>query len=345
MKRPRIRALVLTAGFGTRLRPLTCFVPKPLLPIAGEPLVGNTLQQLAALGCEVAVLNLHHLANQIPRTLGQIYHGMPLLYSEEEPIQGTLGALVPPREILQDADVVLLVNGDSLCRWPWRALLKRHFKSQADVTLLLHRQSPDEALGGGVALDASGRIVQIRQMDPLGPVKSRHVFAGVHLISPRLLERLEAGPGDIIADFYIPLLQEGRSLVGCVTGRHWQDLGTPDRYMAACLEHTKQPWWKLGRRRNRISPLSYVADSAEVTASIVEATARIEDGAQIQGSIVLAGAQIRSGCVIQDSIIGPGVVLPASTGIERRMIHRTLTGYQPSENETVLGDLIYTPLN
>lgn len=340
-----MRALVLTAGFGTRLRPLTCFLPKPLLPVAGEPLVGDTLQQLAALGCEVAVLNLHHLGEQIPRTLGQIYHGMPLLYSEEDPVQGTLGALVPPREMLQDADVILLVNGDSLCRWPWKSLLKRHFKSQADVTLLLHRRSPDAALGGGVALDASGRVVQIRQMDPVGAVKSRHVFAGVHLISPRLLDRLEPQPGDIVSDLYIPLLQEGRTLIGCVTGRNWHDLGTPERYMTACLERTRSPWWRFGQRRNKISPLAHIAENADVTASIVEATARVEDGAQVQGSVVLPGAQIRSGCVIQDSIIGPGVALPASTGIERRMIHRTLTGYQPSENETVLGDLIYTPLN
>lgn len=340
-----MRALVLTAGFGTRLRPLTCFLPKPLLPVAGEPLVGNTLQQLAALGCEVAVLNLHHLAEQIPRTLGQIYHGMPLRYSEEEPIQGTLGALVPPREILQDADVVLLVNGDSLCRWPWKALLKRHFKSQADVTLLLHRRAPDAALGGGVGLDDSGRVVQIRQMDPQGLVKSRHIFAGVHLISPRLLERLEPQPGDIVGDLYIPLLQEGRTLAGCVTGRDWHDLGTPERYMTACLEHTRRSWWKLKRQQSTMSPLAHIADSADVTASIVEATARIDEGARVQGSVVLPGAHIQSGCIIQDSLIGPGVVLPASTAIERRMIHRTLTGYQPSENETVLGDLIYTPLN
>lgn len=344
MKRPKLRALVLSAGFGTRLRPLTHFLPKPLLPVAGEPLVGHTLKQLAALGCEVAVLNLHHLADEIPATLGKLYHGMPLRYSLEEEIQGTLGALVPPRQTLGRADVVMLVNGDSLCAWPWKQLLRRHFKSAADVTLLVHRRSPDVALGGGVGLDRSGAVIQIRDMEPLGEVASRHVFAGVHLISPRLLESLTAGPGDIISDLYMPLLAQGKKIVCCITGRRWHDLGTPRRYLDACLEQMQRPWWR-GRRSSNVSPLAQVATTAQIDRSMVEEGTVVEEEVQLSRSLLLPGAEVGRGSVIVDSIIGPGVVLPASTRVEKRVVHRQTMGHQTSENETVLGDLIYTPLN
>ena len=106
----RIRGFVLAAGYGERLRPLTHFLPKPLLPIAGEPVIGHTLRTLAAARCEAVAVNLHHLPEAIPRQLGTSYHGLPLAYSFEEEIQGTLGALHPQLDFLAAADLVLLVN-------------------------------------------------------------------------------------------------------------------------------------------------------------------------------------------------------------------------------------------
>ena len=144
MKHIRLRGLVLSAGFGTRLRPLTHTVPKPLLPICGEPIAGWTLRRLGKVGCESAVLNTHYLADQIPAYFGASYYGLPLRFSFEPEIQGTYGALLGPREHLQEADAVLMVNGDSLCRWPLKRLVRRHLKTGADVTLLLHRRAPDD---------------------------------------------------------------------------------------------------------------------------------------------------------------------------------------------------------
>lgn len=343
MDQPRIRALVLSAGFGTRLRPLTHFLPKPLLPVVGEPVVGHTLKQLAKLGCETAVLNIHHLATAIPAALGQIYHGMPLQYSEEAEILGTLGALGPPRALLSEADVVILVNGDSLCAWPWKRLLRQHWEQRAEVTLLLHRRSPEASLGGGVGLDSSGAVVQLRDMEPLAEVASRHVFAGVHLLSPAILENFPEGPGDIISDLYMPLLARNAKIVGCVTRKRWHDLGTPERYLAACLEYAQRPWWKLGHRAG-ISPLANLSAGASVEASVLEGDCHIANGARVVRSLLLEGCRVGENCRIQDSILGPGVRLAASTRVERRMINRSTLAHTPTENETVLGDLIYTPL-
>ena len=346
---PRLRALVLTAGLGTRLHPLTLFLPKPLLPVRGEPVVGHTLRQLRAAGCEAAALNLHHLPEALPRELGRRYHGLPLVYSHEnEEIQGTLGALHPLREFLAGAEDVLLVNGDSLSRWPFSRLLRHHRRSGAEATLLLHRRPPEEALGGGVGLDADGRVRALRDVEA-GPVARRHVFAGAHVLSRRLLERVwseesSAGPGDIVGDLYIPLLAEGARLEAVVTRQPWHDLGTPRRYLEAHLDwHSGRGFWRRPLA-SWISPLAEVDPAAVVTRSAVERGAVVGREARLENSIVLEGARIAEGCRVERSILGPGARLPASTKVEGRMITRVRVGYSPGAGETVMGDLVYTPL-
>src|SRR3954451_2607453 len=100
MQGRRIRAVVLAAGPGPRPRPLTSLTPKPLLPVRGVPILGHTLARLAAIGCEAAAVNLHHLGDQIRRRFGDAHAGMPLTWSEEPEILGTLGALFPLRDFL-----------------------------------------------------------------------------------------------------------------------------------------------------------------------------------------------------------------------------------------------------
>jgi len=104
----RIRALVLAAGLGTRLRPLTEQRPKPLLPVCGVPILGHTLRQLADFGCEAAAVNLHYLGEPIRERFGDAHAGMSLTWSEEPEILGTLGALHPLKEFFAPADLVLV---------------------------------------------------------------------------------------------------------------------------------------------------------------------------------------------------------------------------------------------
>src|SRR5436190_18997206 len=126
MQGRRLRALVLAAGLGTGLRPLTDLVPKPLLPVTGVPILGYTLAQLAALGCEEVAINLHYLGDQIRQRFGDSFAGMRITWSEEPVLLGTLGAFRPLREFFAAADQVLLINGDSLSEWPLRKLVRRH---------------------------------------------------------------------------------------------------------------------------------------------------------------------------------------------------------------------------
>jgi mannose-1-phosphate guanylyltransferase len=339
---PRLRALVLAAGLGTRLQPLTDEVPKALLPVAGVPLIQLTLTRLAALGCEAVAINLHHLGGAVRQALGDDFRGLPLTYSEEPRLLGTLGALAPLREFLGAAEVVVVVNGDSLCRWPLRRLVRRHLASGARASLLLARRAPPEAFGGGVGVDGDGRVVSFRAGGlAIAPAARRLVFAGAQALSPDLLAAVGERPADLVTDLYEPLLAAGSPLLGVETGRRWHDLGIPRRYLEGLLDWIRGPWpW----RRSWISPRAGVAAGARVRRSLVEAEARVEVGARLDEAVVLPGARVGRGAELRRSILGFGTALPAGARVENRVIATHRPGRAVGPRDTVVGQLLYRPL-
>jgi len=347
VKNLRWRALVLTAGLGLRLRPLTLFLPKALLPVCGVPVAGQTLCSLSEAGCEAVALNLHHQASAIPKVLGDRFQNLPITYSLEPALLGTFGALFPLKSFLSDADLIVLVNGDSLCSWPFQRMMKQHLDTGADATLLLHRKSPTAAQGGPVGVGANGNVVQLRDSPPIQEVSKRHLFMGAHILSPHLFDRLREKPGDIVTELYIPLLREGGRMHGVVTSRKWHDLGTPARYLTACLDWTRS---RIGgvpglQPRKLIADSARVDDSADIHRSVIESDAVVDADTRIEDSLLMPGAKVPQGCTAKHSIIGPNVALPAGTDIERRMVTTIQTGYQPDAPDSVMGGLVYTRID
>ena len=344
MRGRRIRALVLAAGLGTRLRPLTNLVPKPLLPVRGEPILGHTLAQLAAGGCEAAAVNLHHLGDQVRQRFGDSHAGMPLTWSEEPELLGTLGALHPLKEFFAPADLVLVINGDSLCRWPLRKLIRRHLAGGDRATLLLTSRPDPAAFGGGVGIDRTGRILSFRPGDPeRGEAVRRHVFAGAHVLSPGLLDRVGPGKADVVRDLYVPLLQEGERLGSLVTARRWHDLGTPQRLLEAELDCARGGWPERLWRRSWISPAALLGAGARVRRSAVEPEARVGEKARIERSVLLPGARVGAGSVVREAILGFGAEVPPGTWVERRIIMPQAAGFAPGLDDSVVGGAVYTP--
>jgi mannose-1-phosphate guanylyltransferase len=337
MEARRVRALVLAAGLGTRLRPLSSSLPKPLFPVCGLPILGHTLAALARAGCEAVAINLHYRGDQIRDRFGGSFAGLPLTYSDEPAIQGTLGALYPVRDFLRAADLVVLVNGDSLCRWPLARMIRAHLRSRragsrtaAQATLLLARRADPADFGGGVGVDREGRVVSFRPASALaaapGPadstVERRLVFAGAHVLEPALLDRVGAGPADIVRDLYESLLSGNGELgepavspiLGIATDRVWHDLGTPRRYLDGVLD-----WVRTRGRGSWISPEATLGPSAGCHHSVVEAGARVGEGARLERALVLAGAEVGAGCVVGESIVGPSSVLAPGSRLERQL--------------------------
>lgn len=344
MQGRRLRALVLAAGLGTRLRPLTEHVPKPLLPVAGVPILGHSLAQLAAIGCEAAAVNLHHLGEQIRNRFGDSHAGMPLTWSEEPELLGTLGALYPLRDFFAPADLVLLVNGDSLCRWPLKRLVRQHLAGGTAVTLLLTSRPDPAEFGGGVGIDRAGNVLSFRPGDPeQGEVAHRHVFAGAHVFSPDLLSRVGPGFSDIVRDLYKPMLAEGERIRAVVDAGRWHDMGTPQRFLEGVLDWARASWPERLWRRSWISPEASLGSGCRVKRSSIEAGARVGEGARVERSILLPGARIGGGTVLREVIVGFGASIPAGAWVERRIVMPQHTGFSPGLDDSVVGGAVYTP--
>ena len=336
--------MVLAAGLGTRLRPLTTLIPKPLLPVRGVPILGHTLARLAALGCEAAAVNLHYLGDQIRQRFGDSHLGLPLTWSEEPEILGTLGALHPLRDFLAPADLVLLVNGDSLCEWPFRKLIRKHLASGARSTLLLTSRPDPARFGGGVGIDRAGRILSFWSGDlERGEVARRHVFAGAHVFSPGLLSRVGPGKSDIVRDLYLPMLAEGAAIDSVVDGGLWHDMGTPQRFLDGVLDWAQGHWPERLWRRSWISPEAGLGAGARVRRSSIEPGAKVGEGARIEGSVLLPGARIGKECVVRETIVGFGAAVPPGTWVERRIVMPQSPGFAPGLDDSVVGGAVYTP--
>ncbi len=339
-----LRAVVLAAGMGIRLRPLTEFEPKPLLPVGGAPLVSHTLAQLEAAGCEAAALNLYHLGDQIRETLGSAHGKMPLVYSEERELLGTMGALAPLREFWRDAEVLIVVNGDSLCRWPIRQLVKRHRRRGAEATLLLSKRARTEVYGG-VGIDIEGRLVSVRPGGTaFGEVERRRVFAGAQALSPALLDGMPDGPQDFVSHLWVPMMARGRTVRTYESGAAWFESGTPELYLRSVRGWVGNRWLPRWLRGSWIAPGATVDPSAKVTKSVIEAGAVVEEGSRVDRSLLLPGARASRGSQVEGSVLGFGAKLAPATRVTRRLVTPERAEIVTRTVDSIVGGLVFSPL-
>lgn len=230
-----MRAMILAAGLGTRLRPMTNAIPKPLLPVAGTPLIVWNLLLLKRHGFHEVVINLHHLGPMIQQALGDgSRYGMRIIYSQEPVILGTGGG-IKQAEPHFSGEPVLVLNGDTLFELDLDALCAFHRRREAVATLVL-RKDPEAERWGLVEVGPDQRILRItgRGITIPQPTKPR-MFAGVHILHPRLLREVPKGVASTIIDPYVAAIQRGEAVLGYDFEGYWSDVGTPERY--AQVEH------------------------------------------------------------------------------------------------------------
>lgn len=225
--------MILAAGLGTRLRPLTETLPKPLLAIAGRPLIVWNLLLLRRHGITEAIINLHHLGHLIERELGDgSSFGMRLAYSHEPALLGTGGGL-KQAEPFFGGEPFLVINADTLVEIDLGSMMAAHQAGRALATMAL-REDPEADRWGALEVETSGRIARIngRGRPPEGPTKKR-MFAGVHMVHPRLIAAVPAGRQPSIIDAYVGAIQQGEAILAHEFSGYWSDIGTPERYAQA----------------------------------------------------------------------------------------------------------------
>jgi NDP-sugar pyrophosphorylase family protein len=309
-------ALVLTAGFGTRLRPLSYVRAKPAMPVAGEPLVRRILAWLASHGTRDVVLNLHYKPQTITAVVGDGSDlGLRVSYSFEDPILGSAGG---PRQALPmiDSPRFFIVNGDTLTDVELGALAESHEASGALVTMALVVQ-PDPGHYGGVSLDAEGAVTGfVKRGTP-----STYHFVGVQAVSAAAFANVAPGqPAETVGALYPHLLAERPGCVrGFVCDATFHDVGTPHDYLLTSL--------RLARQEGRAVPL-------------VGRNCAIDDAAAVQDSVLWDDVVVEAGAALDRCIVADGVRVPAGARFEEAALVRRPAGYAPLFGEEIAGSLL-----
>jgi mannose-1-phosphate guanylyltransferase len=221
-----VRAMVLAAGFGSRLRPLTDRVPKPLLAIGGHPMIAYPLAVLRAAGIREVLVNLHHHGDQIRAALGDgTAYGLSIAYSEEDPILDTGGAIKKAEPFL-GGETFVVINADILVDLRLAEAIAWHRRQGALATMVL-RPDPLAARYGLIEIDARARVRRILGQ-PAGGAEDLIplMFAGVHVFEPDVFSYMEPGVFGIIRVTYPRLLAAGCPLFGYVFNGYWRVVDT-----------------------------------------------------------------------------------------------------------------------
>lgn len=315
-----MKAMILAAGFGTRLKALSQVRPKPMLPLCGAPLVGWSVRWLAHHGVSDVVVNLHHLGEQIEAELGDgSALGIRVHYTHEEGmILGTGGGLRNARHLLDDGsgEPIVVVNGKIMTNFELTKLVDHHREGGYEATMVL--RSDAEGVWGGSLASRDGRLINLLGVHPDGsPASERgEMFTGIHIMQPEFLDRVPAeGEQCIVRTAYRAAFAEDR--IGALnTDAYWWEHSTPERYLAGIANLVRgevdlphAPWAVRG-----ISKEASVHAEASVDANAyVGPGAVVEAGAKVGPlTAVEAGARVRTGVSLERCCVWPGAVADAS---------------------------------
>jgi NDP-sugar pyrophosphorylase family protein len=309
--------MILAAGLGTRMRPLTHLLAKPALPVLNRPLLHWTLDMLRRHGVREVVVNTHHLPATVRRAVEEEgVRGLRVRFSHEPRILGTGGALGRARRWLGKG-TVLVVNGDVLFDFDLGPLLRRHRESGAEATLALLR-NPDPRRYSAVVTSGRGWIRSFRG----GPRTSAPgLFTGLHVLEGRLLERLPAGPSDSVRDLYEPLMAEGGRVLGVRVEGAWYDFGSPPLYLASQLSMLASGFRGVARGA-LVDPSARVHPTARVVRAVVGPGVTVGPGPRVTESVLWAGARVGEGARVRRCILATGVRVGAGEALSQRVVLR-----------------------
>ena len=317
--------MILAGGMSTRLYPLTKQVPKPLVPIAGEPNSAHVMRYLRSFGVEEIAINVHYLADKIVAAFGDgSRYGINLTYLHEEKLLGSAGAVKQMERFLCD-DTFVVVGCDGLTDVRLDTLLAFHKERGALATIALVSED-DVSQYGVVVLDGDGRITEFQEKPSKGTERSNLVNTGIYIFEPEILDRIPPGEFWDFGNNVFPDLQQSAAAFYALemTGAYWIDIGTPGEYRQATRDVLAGKIRLLGDARPsgsaadaklgddvrlegdvRIGSSAVLGDGVVIIGpSVIGDRVRVDDGATVEASIIWEGTRIGKGAHISDSIVG-----------------------------------------
>ena len=321
-----MQALILAGGEGTRLRPLTTTVPKPVVPLVDRPFIRFMLDWLRSHGVDDVVMSCGHLASGVRNVLGDgSAFGLRLRYVEEPRPLGTGGALKFAESLL--AERFLMLNGDVLTDIDLTAQIEQHEATGATATLAL-TPVDDPSAYGLVRTRKGGEVTEFVEKPAPDQIDTNHISAGAYVLERSVLGLLEADqPASIERDVFPRLVGDG--LYGYASDGYWLDIGTPDRYLEGTFDILEGTVASAVRERmgdgflcvedgvenaGRIIPSALVESGCQIGVGsriggrvVLERGVTIGEHTTLERAVVLQGAEIGSRCTLSGCIIGGGV--------------------------------------
>jgi mannose-1-phosphate guanylyltransferase len=321
-------AVVLVGGFGTRLRPLTDDVPKPMLPVGNRPMIVRLAERLAAGGVTDIVLALGFMPDTFRSAFpGDVLEGstgtVRLHYAVEPEPLDTAGAIAFAARTAGVTGTFVVANGDIMTSLPIAELVAAHRAAGVEATIHL-TPVDDPSSFGVVEVDDDGLVRRFVEKPAPGETESRTINAGTYVFEESVLDRIPSGRRVSVERETFPALVADRALAAIATDHDWIDTGRPELYLAANLSHIDA---------DAVAATARVAPSAVVTSSVVGADAVIGDEVHVTDSVVLPGAEIGAGArlvrslvwgrvpggaVLVDCVVGRGAAVPDGEHSGRR---------------------------
>ena len=299
-----MKAVVLVGGEGTRMRPLTETIPKPLLPLANRPFLSEVLDRLADHGVEEVVLSSPYLESTFRPFIDSRHGSAPSVVwiTETQPLD-TAGAIVNALPLLGEGAFFVL-NGDILTDLDFTALLRFHRERGAEATITLAHVEDARAFGL-VTTDADARVQEFREK-PQDPVAG-DVNSGTYVLEPSVLRSWQRGQRvNIEREVFPVLIERDVPVFGFLSDAYWMDLGTPEKYLQAHVDLLE------GRLAGRRYDAPLVAEGAQVDTNarigsrvVLGPGAVVEEDAWVEDSVLHAGAVVQRNATVSRSILGP----------------------------------------
>lgn len=302
--------MILAAGLGTRLWPLTIDRAKPAIPFMGQPLVGYVAEYLGRHGFQDVVVNLHHRPESVRAALGDgSRFGVRLHYVFEPEILGTSGALDNARGLLAD-ETFVVVNGKIATDIDLRAALETHRRTGALATLVLRRNVERDrysvihtraglvtGIGGFPESDKAGSEAPASHHEKVeAEAGAPLMFTGIQILEPRVFDYIPRGVfSDTVKVVYLPAIERGDRLAAHVAEGYWHELSTVRRYLETSLALMKREG-----RDVEAGEGSVVEEGADVSDCVLWENVRVRAGARVRRAVLGAGVEVGPGETFED---------------------------------------------
>lgn len=326
-----MQALILAGGKGTRLRPLTVYTPKPIVPICNRQFLLYQIDTLRRAGITDITLSLSYQPQKIEQQLGDgTEFGVKLKYTVEPQPMGTAGAYKYAEDLIREPTVVF--NGDVLSDLDLKAMIREHVERKAVASIYLTPVSNPTAYGL-VETEKDGRILRFLEKPKVEEITTNTINAGAYILEPRVLDLIPAGENySFEYNLFPSLLERREQFYAHIPPRtYWMDIGTPARYLQAHMDLLANRVGRIHIKSRRgdfesatiaeLDELSMIGDGcvikpgAQIINSVLGANCYIEEKARVENSVIWSHTRIGAGAQVQSAVIGRGCHIGRSASV------------------------------